>query len=83
MLLNLNQQIQVATDPSTEEITHFSEKEQPPTPKPTVEFPISSVDFDRVQTPFIIGIWILSASVAKIGKYSFVLLHHYQCYYLR
>lgn len=31
-------------------------------------YPLSQVDFDRVKTPFIIGIWILSASIAKIGK---------------
>lgn len=31
-------------------------------------YPLSSVDFARVKTPFIIGIWILSASIAKIGK---------------
>lgn len=32
-------------------------------------YPLSQVDFDRVKTPFIIGIWILSASIAKIGEY--------------
>lgn len=31
-------------------------------------YPLSSVDFGRVKTPFIIGIWILSASIAKIGE---------------
>lgn len=31
-------------------------------------YPIVLVDFTRVQTPLIIGIWILSASIAKIGK---------------
>ncbi|XP_025836783.1 probable Na(+)/H(+) antiporter nhx-9 [Agrilus planipennis] len=30
-------------------------------------YEISSVDFHRVETPFIIGIWIFSASLAKIG----------------
>lgn len=30
-------------------------------------YPIAEVEFERVQTPFIIGIWILSASIAKIG----------------
>ncbi|XP_055920126.1 sodium/hydrogen exchanger 3 isoform X24 [Eupeodes corollae] len=32
-----------------------------------LRYPVSQVDFDRVKTPFIIGIWILSASIAKIG----------------
>lgn len=35
---------------------------------PTVaSYPIAVVEFERVKTPFIIGIWILSASIAKIG----------------
>uniref|UniRef100_A0A2M3YX89 Sodium/hydrogen exchanger n=1 Tax=Anopheles braziliensis TaxID=58242 RepID=A0A2M3YX89_9DIPT len=34
----------------------------------TVErYPVSQVDFSRVETPFVIGVWILSASIAKIG----------------
>lgn len=35
-------------------------------------YPIAEVEFERVQTPFIIGIWILSASIAKIGEYKFL-----------
>lgn len=31
-------------------------------------FAVSSVNFTRVETPIIISIWILSASVAKIGE---------------
>lgn len=31
-------------------------------------FPVFKVDFAYVETPFIIGIWILFASIAKIGK---------------
>jgi len=31
-------------------------------------YPVTTVDFSRVETPFIIGIWILFASIAKIGK---------------
>lgn len=31
-------------------------------------YPITTVDFSRVETPFIIGIWILFASIAKIGE---------------
>lgn len=30
-------------------------------------YPVTTVDFSRVETPFIIGIWILFASIAKIG----------------
>ncbi|XP_055683906.1 sodium/hydrogen exchanger 3 isoform X2 [Lutzomyia longipalpis] len=30
-------------------------------------YPVTTVEFSRVETPFIIGIWILSASIAKIG----------------
>ncbi|XP_037052311.1 sodium/hydrogen exchanger 3 isoform X11 [Bradysia coprophila] len=63
--------IQEATVSATAETTKFTEQQHPPPPTPTiyqpVDFPVSSVDFERVQTPFIIGIWILSASVAKIG----------------
>lgn len=33
-------------------------------------YPLAQVEFDRVKTPFIIGVWILSASIAKIGKFS-------------
>ncbi|XP_052851497.1 sodium/hydrogen exchanger 3 isoform X17 [Drosophila gunungcola] len=38
-------------------------------------YPLSSVDFARVKTPFIIGIWILSASIAKIGFHMTPKLH--------
>ncbi|CRL03979.1 CLUMA_CG017099, isoform B [Clunio marinus] len=30
-------------------------------------YPITSIDFGRVETPFIISVWILFASIAKIG----------------
>ncbi|KAG4073521.1 hypothetical protein HA402_000745 [Bradysia odoriphaga] len=63
--------IQEATVAATAETTKFTEEQQLHSPTPTifhpVDFPVSSVDFERVQTPFIIGIWILSASIAKIG----------------
>jgi hypothetical protein len=36
-------------------------------------YPVTTTDFSRVETPFIIGVWILFASVAKIGE-----LHHTQ-----
>ncbi|CAO1387646.1 unnamed protein product [Diamesa hyperborea] len=35
--------------------------------KPVIKFPIAVVEFARVETPFIIGVWILFASIAKIG----------------
>lgn len=36
--------------------------------KPKPEYRIVSVEFPRVETPFVIGIWIFFASLAKIGK---------------
>lgn len=33
-------------------------------------YPIIQFEFERVQNPLVIGIWILSASIAKIGKFS-------------
>ncbi|XP_034474994.1 sodium/hydrogen exchanger 3 [Drosophila innubila] len=38
-------------------------------------YPLSQTDFARVKTPFIIGIWILSASIAKIGFHMTPKLH--------
>ena len=37
-------------------------------------YPVTTVDFSRVETPFIIGIWILFASIAKIGKSTILIL---------
>lgn len=31
-------------------------------------YPVAVIDFERVQTPFIIGLWIFCASLGKIGK---------------
>lgn len=31
-------------------------------------YPVAQVEFSRVETPFVIGVWILSASIAKIGE---------------
>lgn len=33
-------------------------------------YPIIQFEFERVQNPLVIGIWILSASIAKIGKFN-------------
>ena len=37
-------------------------------PQETKRYTVASVEFKRVETPFIIGVWIFSASLAKIGK---------------
>lgn len=74
---NSSQQIPHAAELVTAEPTKVAEKEHSPTAPikpPPSDFEISEVDFERVQTPFIIGIWILSASVAKIGKCEIVSL---------
>lgn len=34
-------------------------------------YKIMTFDFTRVETPFLIGLWIFCASLAKIGKYLF------------
>jgi sodium/hydrogen exchanger-like protein 3 len=34
----------------------------------TKRYPVASVEFARVETPFIIGVWIFCASLAKIGE---------------
>lgn len=31
-------------------------------------YQLATIDFGRVETPFIIGVWILFASIAKIGE---------------
>lgn len=36
--------------------------------KPLREYQVFHVEFHRVETPFVIGIWIFFASIAKIGK---------------
>lgn len=33
-----------------------------------LRYPVTTIDFSRVETPFIIGVWILFASIAKIGE---------------
>nr|CAH7763127.1 unnamed protein product [Callosobruchus chinensis] len=41
--------------------------EDGPTKKQVTRYPVISVSFHRVETPFIIGLWIFFASLAKIG----------------
>ena len=35
------------------------------------EYEVFHVDFERVEIPFIIALWIFVSSLAKIGEYSF------------
>lgn len=51
------------------------------TEKPLREYQVFHVEFHRVETPIVIGIWIFFASIAKIGKllYKF---NHLQIYIL-
>lgn len=42
--------------------------------KGEITYPIVQVEFDRVKTPLIIGVWILSASIAKIGKHMLLVI---------
>lgn len=42
--------------------------EVPPKKKPVERYPVMTVSFHRVETPFIIALWIFCASLAKIGK---------------
>ncbi|XP_059474153.1 Na(+)/H(+) exchanger protein 2-like isoform X2 [Neocloeon triangulifer] len=41
--------------------------EKPPKEHQVHRYPVASVEFARVETPFIIGLWIFCASLAKIG----------------
>lgn len=43
--------------------------EETVTQKPVQRYPVASVSFHRVETPFIIGMWIFCASLAKIGTW--------------
>lgn len=37
--------------------------------QPLKRYPVFNVEFARIETPFIIGLWIFCASLAKIGNY--------------
>lgn len=50
-------------------ITEMPGVEVPPEKKPVERYPVISVSFHRVETPFIIGLWIFCASLAKIGEF--------------
>lgn len=44
----------------------------------TKRYPVVTVEFERVKTPFIIGLWIFCASIAKIGESITIALFFYQ-----
>ncbi|RZC42332.1 hypothetical protein BDFB_006930 [Asbolus verrucosus] len=45
-----------------------------PEKKQVERYPVVSVSFQRVQTPFIIGLWIFCASLAKIGEFTAIMI---------
>lgn len=53
-------------DEMTKSTVEYSETSKPQTQDK--RYPVISVSFHRVETPFIIGLWIFCASLAKIGK---------------
>lgn len=53
--------------PATDSSASSSSTEEP-TKKPIERYKVASVSFSRVEVPFIIGLWIFCASLAKIGK---------------
>lgn len=66
--------------------TQLQQKQETTTDIPTTEKPkkertfvIAAVEFHRVETPFLIGLWIFFASIAKIGKelFHYLLLLHF------
>lgn len=50
-----------------EKLSSSSTTEEPTKTKPVKRYPVASVSFQRVEIPFIIGLWIFCASLAKIG----------------
>ncbi|XP_049859593.1 sodium/hydrogen exchanger 3 isoform X1 [Schistocerca gregaria] len=60
-----------STDGPAETTSAVSLQDANPTPAEeqhdVKRYAVSTVEFERVQTPFIIGLWIFSASVAKIA----------------
>ncbi|XP_026316677.1 sodium/hydrogen exchanger 3 isoform X2 [Hyposmocoma kahamanoa] len=64
----------VAPFPGEPPGTQLRQQQDPTTVEPAIEAPkserkfkIASVEFYRVETPFLIGVWIFFASIAKIG----------------
>lgn len=40
---------------------------------------IAAFEFHRVETPFLIGLWIFFASIAKIGEFTYISVIIYFC----
>ncbi|XP_071451596.1 sodium/hydrogen exchanger 3-like isoform X9 [Hetaerina americana] len=58
----------MATAGSTEDSSSgYGEHASGKDPSKVKRYPVASVEFARVETPFIIGLWIFCASLAKIG----------------
>lgn len=58
--------------PATMSILVEKDPTEPPSTehsRPIKRYQVLNVEFERVKTPFIIGIWIVCASLAKIGKF--------------
>lgn len=71
----------VAPFPGEPPGTQLRQQQNPTTEEPVIEAPksarkfkIASVEFYRVETPFLIGVWIFFASIAKIGELQHFLL---------
>ncbi|XP_014600953.1 PREDICTED: sodium/hydrogen exchanger 3 isoform X3 [Polistes canadensis] len=72
---SLSDEVSARSLPVSNTATHDDDSSSSPSgnnqeidqPKTEVEYHIISVEFPRVETPFVIGIWIFFASIAKIG----------------
>lgn len=57
--------------------TTSSSGSQEPENTGPIRYQVASVSFHRVKTPFIIGLWIFCASLAKIGKKNLFFVYYY------
>lgn len=57
---------------SKQDETHHSDGGGHGEDREVERYPVAQVEFSRVETPFVIGVWILSASIAKIGKWAVI-----------
>lgn len=58
----------LTTNTNLDEVSILPTETNLPNPKIDKRYPVMQVSFYRVETPFIIGLWIFCASLAKIGK---------------
>lgn len=67
--LNLDRPLDQPAGP----VAPFDVSSSPPDQPKTAlrEYEVFKIEFHRVETPFIIGIWIFFASLAKIGQFLF------------